>query len=136
MACSLSHLPVSHCLWDFSSPSCYLALNFIPLLCHCAEILPNPHFLPTLCMPNIYTYTHTYGICIYTACTYAYIHVCIRTHTYQDFFIYLSILGFVFFFLFRAAPVSYGGSQARGLNGVAAASLPHSHINTGPKPHL
>ena len=32
-----------------------------------------------------------------------------------------------FFFLFRATPVAYGNSQARGLIGVSAASLHHSH---------
>ena len=30
---------------------------------------------------------------------------------------------FFFFFLFRAAPVAYGGSQARGLIGATAAGL-------------
>ena len=39
-------------------------------------------------------------------------------------------LFFVFVFcLFRAAPVAYGGSQARGQMGAFAASLYHSHSN-------
>ena len=47
----------------------------------------------------------------------------------------------IFFFLgggrlFRAAPVAYGGSQARGPSGVVATSLHHSHSNTGSEPHL
>ena len=33
------------------------------------------------------------------------------------------------FFLFRAAPVAHGGSQARGWIGAAAACLHHSHSN-------
>ena len=33
-------------------------------------------------------------------------------------------------FFFRAAPVAYGGSQARGLIGAVAASLHHSQGNT------
>ena len=37
---------------------------------------------------------------------------------------YLFILSFVFFF-FRAAPIAYGGSQARGLIGAAATCLHH-----------
>ena len=39
-----------------------------------------------------------------------------------------------FFVFFRAAPGAYGGSQARGQIGAAAAS--HSHSNTGSKPRL
>ena len=48
------------------------------------------------------------------------------------------ILGFPFFFfrLFRAAPMDYRGSQARGPIGAAAAGLPHSHSNTGSEPRL
>ena len=36
----------------------------------------------------------------------------------------------------RAAPTAHGGSQARGLIGAVAASLCHSHSNTGSEPHL
>ena len=45
----------------------------------------------------------------------------------------------IFFFsfcFFRAAPVAYGGYQARGLIGAIAASLSHSYSNSGSKPHL
>ena len=49
----------------------------------------------------------------------------------------LPVLFFFFFFVFsRAAPVAYGGSQARGLTGAIAASLRHSHSHAGSKPHL
>ena len=34
------------------------------------------------------------------------------------------------FLLFKAAPMAYGGSQARGPIGATAASLHHSHSNT------
>ena len=37
---------------------------------------------------------------------------------------------------FRTAPTAYGDSQARGRNGPTAASLRHSHSNTGSKPRL
>ena len=53
-----------------------------------------------------------------------------------------SILFSFFFFLFwpfcllRAAPMAYGGSQARGLIGAVAARLHHSHSNSGSEPHL
>ena len=38
--------------------------------------------------------------------------------------------------LFRAAPVAYGGSQARGPNGAVAAGLRQSHSNAGSEPHV
>ena len=41
-----------------------------------------------------------------------------------------------FFCLFRAAPVAYGGSQAKGQIRAAAADLRHSHSNAGSKPRL
>ena len=43
---------------------------------------------------------------------------------------------YLFILLFRAAPTAYGGSQARGPFGVAAAGLCHSHNDAGPKPRL
>ena len=43
---------------------------------------------------------------------------------------------FFFFFLFRAALVACGGSQARGLIGATAASLHNSHSNMGSEPSL
>ena len=43
---------------------------------------------------------------------------------------------FFFFFLFRATPVAYGGSQARGPIEAVAASLRHSHSNARSEPHL
>ena len=42
----------------------------------------------------------------------------------------------VFFLFFRAALMAYGHSQARGRIGAAAASLYHSHSNTGLEPRL
>ena len=35
-----------------------------------------------------------------------------------------------------AAPVAYGGSQARGQTGAVAAGLHHSHSNMESEPHL
>ena len=43
---------------------------------------------------------------------------------------------FCLFAFSRAAPAAYGGYQARGLIGVVAASLCHSHSNSGSKPCL
>ena len=37
---------------------------------------------------------------------------------------------FLIFCLLRAAPAAYGGSQARGLTGAAAASHGHSHTRS------
>ena len=36
----------------------------------------------------------------------------------------------------RASPGAYGGSQARGPTGAVAASLHHSHSNSGSEPRL
>ena len=36
----------------------------------------------------------------------------------------------------RAAPVAYGGSQARGPTGAVVRGLRQSHSNTGTEPHL
>ena len=43
---------------------------------------------------------------------------------------------FVFLLFLWAAPAAYGGSQARGLIGAVAASLHHSHSNSGSEPRL
>ena len=52
-------------------------------------------------------------------------------------FIYTVFFDFFFFvFLFRALPVAYGGSQARGPIGAVAISLRHSHSNAGSELHL
>ena len=42
----------------------------------------------------------------------------------------------IFFWLFKAAPMAYGGSQAGGQIGAIAAGLHHSHSNTRSKPCL
>ena len=42
----------------------------------------------------------------------------------------------VSFCFFRAVPMAYGGSQARGWIGATAASLHHSHSKTRSEPHL
>ena len=39
-------------------------------------------------------------------------------------------------FIFRAVPVAYGSSQARGRIEAEAAGLHHSHSNVESKPHL
>ena len=41
-----------------------------------------------------------------------------------------------FLWLFRAALVAYGGSQARGGIGAVAAGLQHNHGNLGSEPRL
>ena len=44
-------------------------------------------------------------------------------------FVLLLLFFFLVFVLFRVTPTAYGGSQARGLIGVVAASLCQSHSN-------
>ena len=41
-----------------------------------------------------------------------------------------------FFLLFRAIPMAYGNSQARGRIGATATGLHHSQSHTGSEPHL
>ena len=48
------------------------------------------------------------------------------------FFFFFSL----FYFIFRAALVAYGSSQARSQIGAVATGLRHSHSNVRPKPHL
>ena len=48
-----------------------------------------------------------------------------------DFFSFLSLSFFFSLFLFRATPMAYGCSQARGRIAAIAAGLHHSHSNTG-----
>ena len=48
---------------------------------------------------------------------------------YSSSLIYILYLFFIFLLL-RAAPAAYGGFQARGLIGAAAANLHNSHSNT------
>ena len=43
---------------------------------------------------------------------------------------------FIYFLLFRAAPMACGGSQARDRIGAVAPGLCHSHSNVGSEPHL
>ena len=46
------------------------------------------------------------------------------------------IITIIIIIIFRAAPVAYGGSQARSLIRAAAAGLQHKHSHTGSKPRL
>ena len=43
---------------------------------------------------------------------------------------------YLFSFFFRAKPMAYRSSQAKGQIGTAAAGLHHGHSNTSSKPHL
>ena len=56
-------------------------------------------------------------------------------HGYGCFFVFCFVL-FCLFAISRAAPMAYGGSQARGLIRAVATGLHHSHSNTGSKPRL
>ena len=52
------------------------------------------------------------------------------------FFVFLFLFVCFFFCFFRATPIAYGSSQARGEIRTTAASLHHSHSRTGSEPHL
>jgi len=51
-------------------------------------------------------------------------------------FIFIIIIIFVFFAFSRAAPMAYGGCQARGLIGAVATDPCQSHSNVGFTPEL
>ena len=53
-----------------------------------------------------------------------------------NYYYYLIIHYFFTYLLFKAAPTAYGGSQARGPIGAAAAGLHHNHSNAGSEPPL
>ena len=54
-----------------------------------------------------------------------------------DFFFFdLTSDFFFFFFFFWAAPTAYGGCPDKGWISAVAASIHHSHSNTGSEPHL
>ena len=48
------------------------------------------------------------------------------------FFCFVLVVYFILFRLLRAAPMAYGGSQARGQIRAAAASLHHSNVGSEP----
>ena len=54
----------------------------------------------------------------------------------KEIFLSLSLFFFFFFLVFRATPATYGGSQARGRLGAAAAGLHHGHSHAGSESHL
>ena len=56
------------------------------------------------------------------------------THLHVSHFCFF-VGSFVCCFLFRVAPLAYVSSQARGRIGAVAASLHHSHSNSGSEPH-
>ena len=71
---------------------------------------------------------------LFTSCVDSNFYLSLYSFSLKDF---LFILFYYFFSLFclfafsRAAPVVYGGSQARGIIGATAASIHHSHSNVG-----
>ena len=70
--------------------------------------------------------------------------ILLKQHVIQSLCCFLSFVSGKFFvfwvllfcFVFRAAPVTYGNSQAMDGTGAAAASLCHSHSNVGSEPRL
>ena len=54
----------------------------------------------------------------------------------QFFFVVVVVVFFCLFAISWAAPMAYGGSQARGLIGAVATSLRQNHSNTGFEPRL
>ena len=51
-------------------------------------------------------------------------------------YVHTRVIIYLFIYLFKAMHMAYGGSQARGLIGAAAAGLHHSHSNARSEPCL
>ena len=60
----------------------------------------------------------------------------IKNLCYQIVIHVIQLQNCIFFFLFRAAPAAYGGSQSRGPIRAVAAGLHHSHSIARSKPCL
>ena len=60
----------------------------------------------------------------------------IRSHLFIFALIFIALRSYFFFFLFWAAPMAHGGSQARGLSGAVAAGLHCSHSDGVSELHL
>ena len=95
-------------------------------------------FRPVRCLWNPFTV-----LLLHSPCCVTFQHVTILLlivmWVFSRFGYYKSLLlwrFFFFFFLFRAAPMAYGSSLAKGQIGAAAASLHHSHSNARCEPHL
>ena len=63
-------------------------------------------------------------------------HFCCATTGTPLIYLFIYLFIFVFLLFLWAAPSAYGGSQARGRIGAAAAGLHHSHSHTRSKPSL
>ena len=61
-------------------------------------------------------------------------HSCSRVYSVFLFLFFLGVV--VVVLLFRAAPVAYGSSEARGPVGATAVGLSHNQSNSGSKQHL
>ena len=72
---------------------------------------------------------HCFSVCLSLSHSQKHILLCNR-------WILCFIFSVSFFFVLRAALAAHGRSQARDPIRAAAASLHHSHSNSGPKPHL
>ena len=102
--------------WGFSFP--WLAKAVIPL-CVCFPLLKyywHLSFSFVISSPMVFT-LGVWSVLISSRFIYLFIYLCL-------------------FAFSRAAPVSCGGSQARGLIGAVATGLHHSHSNVGSKLHL
>ena len=116
-SCQLSLMNVDFCCWPLKSV----------LLWSRTMQKPNRDFPPTASplqfweLLEIYIHHANLGWSHFRKCCWC---------LYSIFFFFLS------FSLFRATPMAYGSSQARGRIETVAAGLCHSHSNSGSSPHL
>ena len=127
-------------------------IKHTPTFVHVFSNLPNPLSismeLPILDISCKWSHTLC-GFLVWLLCL-AYVlsfHPCCSLLSVLHSFLWLSCIPldedttfvysfFFFFLLFRATPLAYGSSQARGQIGAIAASYSHSHSNAKSKPRL
>ena len=128
-----THIRNSRNIPSWTSGVCRALKSLSVVLCHSSSyefyhmsfVFPSPtsSLLPKLLPPNGITQFNTsVQLMLLGGCRWKY---------------FVTGKGFLHFFcLFRASPMAYGGSQARGQIGAVAAGQNHSHSNVGSKPPL
>ena len=135
------------------SPSCPLTAKTSSIICpwlSCPPCitLPSPFFLlpRVISQNNLLTHKSLFRLCFSVKSRLMHAHTYTHTHIHTHSTIFRGLrkynklcllLFFLFFsFFFRAVPLAYGNSQARGRIRATAAGLHHSQSNTGSKLHL
>ena len=110
--------------WIFLSLSCFSSTFNLESQWHCSSNF-NRINMTAMRGENLFSYVRNSSLCPSYDVSGNFIY-----------FLFLLINLFFIFIFFRAAPMAYGGPQARGQIGAIAAGLYHSYSNAGSEPHL